>query len=358
MIETAKILIDTCIYLNLSKQEATWVLRSLHTEEQRIEMLEWIRQNLEKHPKPIEVIIAACEIQEKHCDKRTDFIFDKDLEKRKSLIIVNSPSSAGTMKVARWNMADADNIGIAFLEFPFDAFTFPRKYTVEDIKAINAQNDFMEWWWLTDAFCEFLKVNLDDFDRIAVWHGDSTSELMFLYFFADYYRKPFYTLDVSPYVKHDRGVEPSFLHPGQLAKLYGKERLLTDEEVVNLRGKALNIKIGDTGYHHVNDEGIVMNVMPESYTDTIHAVLLRHGGELRMSRLVGELMGLELKKCSEHFIEKLIIHHLRHGLIKAFWVVDGMEITPNKFYFNIGHNPGPKDFCYSTVIVRLPKALY
>ena len=291
-------------------------------------------------------------MSDKHIYKST--IFDKDLYKRKSLIIVNSPSSAGTMKVARWNMEDADNIGIVFLDFPFDAFTFPRKYTVEDIKTINSQNDFMEWWWLTDAFCEFLKINLDDFDRIAVWHGNSTSELMFLYFFADYYRKPFYIQDVSLYAKNDRCIEPSFLKPQELARLYGRESLLTEEEVMNLRVKALNLKIGDTGYHQVNDEGEVYNVLPEDYTGIIHSVLQRHGGELKMSRLVGELLGLELKGCSTHFVEKLIIHHLRNDLIKAYWICDGTEIKPEEYFFNIGQDPGPKEFCYRTVIVRLP----
>ena len=44
--------------------------------------------------------------------------------------------------------------------------------------------------------------------------------------------------------RNDVWGKPSFLHPGQLAKLYGKERLLSDEEVVNLQVKALNLKIG------------------------------------------------------------------------------------------------------------------
>ena len=280
--------------------------------------------------------------------------FDKDLDHRKSLIIVNSPSSAGCMKVARWSMNDANNIGIAFVDFPFDSFTFPQKYTETEIKALNDQNDFMEWWWLTDVFCEFLKLDLNQFEKITVWHGDTTSDLMFLYFFADYYRKPFHVLDVSLYAKNDRGVEPAFLNPTQLAKLHGKEKLLTDEELVNLRLKALNIKIGDTGYHHINDAGIVTNVQPEDYTDAIYSVLQRNGGELKMSRFVGELLGIDLKKCSTHFIEKLIIHHLRKGLIKAFWLDDGSEVSSSDCYFNIGQDPGPKEFCYRTVKVTLP----
>ena len=66
MIETAKIIIACCRYLNLSKQEATWVLQILHTVEQRREMLEWMRQNLTENPEPVDVIIAAGEIQMRH----------------------------------------------------------------------------------------------------------------------------------------------------------------------------------------------------------------------------------------------------------------------------------------------------
>lgn len=77
---------------------------------------------------------------------------------------------------------------------------------------------------------------------------------------------------------------------------------------MNLRVKALNLKIGDTGYHQVNDEGEVYNVLPKDYTGIIHSVLQRHGGEIKMSHLVGELLGLELKGCSTHFVEKLIIN--------------------------------------------------
>ena len=131
---------------------------------------------------------------------------------------------------------------------------------------------------------------------------------MFLHFFADYYRKPFYIQDVSLYAKNDRCIEPSFLKPQELARLYGRESLLTEEEVMNLRVKALNLKIGDTGYHQVNDEGEVYNVLPADYTGIIHSVPQRHGGEIKMSHLVGELLRLELKGCSTHFVEKLIIN--------------------------------------------------
>ena len=77
---------------------------------------------------------------------------------------------------------------------------------------------------------------------------------------------------------------------------------------MNLRVKTLNLKIGNTGYHQVNDEGEVYNVLPADYTGIINSVLQRHGGEIKMSRLVGELLGLELKGCSTQFVEKLIIN--------------------------------------------------
>jgi hypothetical protein len=72
-----------------------------------------------------------------------------------------------------------------------------------------------------------------------------------------------------------------------------------------------------------------------------------------MSRLVGELLGLELKGCSTHFVEKLIIHHLRKDRIKAFWIADGSEVDTKDCFFKIGQNPNPKEFCYRTVNIRL-----
>ena len=72
------------------------------------------------------------------------------------------------------------------------------------------------------------------------------------------------------------------------------------------------------------------------------------------SRLVAEQLGNENAWDSTHFIEKLIIHHLRNDLIKAYWICDGTEIKPEEYFFNIGQDPGPKEFCYRTVIVRLP----
>lgn len=66
MIEASKILLSCCSYLNLSKQEATWVLQILSTVKERQEMIEWMRQNIMANPDPVEVIIAAAEIQMKH----------------------------------------------------------------------------------------------------------------------------------------------------------------------------------------------------------------------------------------------------------------------------------------------------
>ena len=73
-----------------------------------------------------------------------------------------------------------------------------------------------------------------------------------------------------------------------------------------------------------------------------------------MDRMVGELIGKEIDWCSTHFVEKLIIHHLRKGLVKAYWICDSSEVESSDFYFNIGQAPLPKEFCYSTVKVRLP----
>ena len=66
MIEKAKILIECCKYLGLTKEEAELVLKILHTEEQRSYMICWMRENIERNPQSIDVILAACEIHEDH----------------------------------------------------------------------------------------------------------------------------------------------------------------------------------------------------------------------------------------------------------------------------------------------------
>jgi hypothetical protein len=66
MTEREELLIDCCIALDLTREETKMVFRAIPTLEQREEMLTWMEQNMEKHPKPIEVIMAAGIIQARH----------------------------------------------------------------------------------------------------------------------------------------------------------------------------------------------------------------------------------------------------------------------------------------------------
>lgn len=281
-------------------------------------------------------------------------IFDKNLEEKKSLIIVNNPSDAGRMKMARWGVKDADNIGIVHLYFYFDAYPYPAEYTDSAIKALDSHCTYSTLPWLTDTFREFLKLNLDDFERIAVWHGNQTSDLMFLYFFADYYGKPFHVMDISQCAQKMDVSAPSALSAFELSQFFGKERLLTMAEVEDLRSKLKCIRLNDTGYHSINTDGVVVNVYPEQYTDILYSVLKQNGGELKMGRYVGQIVSEEIRFNSIDFIEKVIIHHLKNGLLKAFWIDDNTPIPPDQCRFVIEQFPDSRDFTYGKVIVRLP----
>ncbi len=66
-----ELLIDGCKIYDLSKEEAAAVLQILLTQEQVIDMLKWMQQNIHCNHDPIDVIIAACEIQTDHKFKKS-----------------------------------------------------------------------------------------------------------------------------------------------------------------------------------------------------------------------------------------------------------------------------------------------
>ena len=140
--------------------------------------------------------------------------------------------------------------------------------------------------------------------------------------------------------------------------LFGKEELLNMEDVVALKDKAQSIIDGDTGLHRLNPDGKVETVLPEQYTQCLISVLEKNGGQLIMSRLVGQLMGQELWPSSEYFVNKVIAHHIKTGLVQPIWEADGSIIPIEECYPNYPtieyQNPGPKDFVCRRVIIKLP----
>ena len=281
-------------------------------------------------------------------------VFDKNLNEKKSLIIVNHPSDAGRLKMARWGVDGADDIGIVHTYFAFDSYPYPTEYSDSAIKELDSHCFYSTLPWLTDTFREFLKLNLDDYERIAVWYGNQTSDLMFLYFFADYYAKPFHVMDIAQYAKDMEVSAPSALSAFELSRLFGKERLLTMTEVEDLRSNLKSIRLNDTGYHCINNDGAVVNVLPEQYTDILYSVLQQNGGELKMGRYIGQIIAEEIRFNSLDFIEKIIIYHLKNGLLKAFWIDDNTPIPPDQCRFVIEQFPDSRDFTYGKVVVRLP----
>lgn len=205
---------------------------------------------------------------------------------------------------------------------------FPEEYTEPAIRAIDKEFYYKNSSCLTDVFCEFLKVDLNNFERITVWHGNHTSDLMFLYFFADYYGKPFYVMDIAKHVEQPEVVDPSDLPLKDLARLFGKEILLTQKEVDYYRLNAHSLRVNDTGYHRLDKNGYIANILPEEFTKAYIDVIDDHGGEVLLIRLTNKLLSSEMKYSSLDLVEKVLLYLLITETLKAYWSVDKTNCKP------------------------------
>ena len=61
-----KLLMDGCKLMGLSFDEYLATYQILLTQEQIEDMLLWMIKNIKSNPQAMDVILAACEIQEKH----------------------------------------------------------------------------------------------------------------------------------------------------------------------------------------------------------------------------------------------------------------------------------------------------
>lgn len=61
-----KLLMDGCKLMGLSFDEYLATYQILLSQEQIEDMLLWMIKNIKSNPHPMDVILAACEIQEKH----------------------------------------------------------------------------------------------------------------------------------------------------------------------------------------------------------------------------------------------------------------------------------------------------
>ena len=58
-----ELLVRGCKLMGLSREDAVLVYRIQSSADEIEEMLVWMAQNIKSQPKPIDVIVAACEIQ-------------------------------------------------------------------------------------------------------------------------------------------------------------------------------------------------------------------------------------------------------------------------------------------------------
>ena len=66
-----KVLMDGCKLLGLGFDEFLAIYQILLTEEQVLDMIMWMHKNIKSHPEPMDLILAACEIQEKYKRKES-----------------------------------------------------------------------------------------------------------------------------------------------------------------------------------------------------------------------------------------------------------------------------------------------
>ena len=69
MTRKEELLVDGCKLIGLSNDETLLVFQLLRTEEEFSDMLDWLIKNIKSRPKPIYIIMAAGEIQEKYQKK-------------------------------------------------------------------------------------------------------------------------------------------------------------------------------------------------------------------------------------------------------------------------------------------------
>ena len=279
-------------------------------------------------------------------------VFDKNLYEKKHLIVVNSSSAAETIKATLDYIESTDNTGVVYIDFAFDAHPFPKEYTEPSIRAINKEFYYKNSSCLTDVFCEFLKVDLNNFERITVWHGNRTSDLMFLYFFADYYGKPFYVVDIAKHVEQPEVVDLSDLSLKDLVRLLGKEILLTQKDVDYYRLNAYRLRVNDTGYHGLDKNGFIVNILPEEFTKAYMDVIDDHGGEVLLARMMNRLLSGEMRYCSLDLLEKILLYLLITETLKAYWSANNTAMYPEEYNYHIVKSSFPKEFNYQRVIIR------
>lgn len=240
------------------------------------------------------------------------------LEGKTSLIIVNDASSAGYLELSKRNFAHYEKIGILCTEFYFDAFPFPAQYNDSYIASLSKQGPYKSNRWAVSSLRDFLKVDLLQYEKITLWFGNTTSEKMFLYFFARYYGRPFYVVDYGAFAEEGRPMFLDIMGGTSASDMLLRERLITKDELCELQRKANNLLINDTGFHALDEEGEVHNVSPEAYSSMIYEILEKNGGSMNISHLIGQMMG-NLPFNSEKFDNKLIAWHLNNGLLRSTW---------------------------------------
>lgn len=231
-------------------------------------------------------------------------------DNHKILIIVKNHTDYGYFRMALYNSKYL-NADIAVFPFPFDAALIPTSLDYKDLKN-SIENSKISYFDI--KLRKFYKIDFSKYNRIILCHGNNTNDLMLLMFFAKYYNKPFYELDISNYKNNDglaffRNLDFSFIR-----NLFGKESLVSGSQIKKLQKDWDFLKEKDTGFHSVNNDGFVVNSNPDKYWEEISNIL--KDSALSLARLVGEMMSRHIFN-TEQYVLKVILYFFLKGKLQV-----------------------------------------
>lgn len=240
----------------------------------------------------------------------------------KTLIVVNG-SSIGEMKIAKHFLPEAENIEIKGFKYPFEFDVRGPYKTKED--AIK-------------PFRKYLGMNLDSFGRIALWHGNSVSDKLFVLFFSLYLDRPFYKIDLYQYADGLDVIRVGFPCLN-LSSLIGKEVLVSETELHCLHKEAMDILGPGSGLYASNSNSELIEAKVEDYKGWFSEFLSNNNYSFPLNPLISKLL-VSLKYNSIEFCEEIIRRLLKEGFLSAHNSLSGKPV------FTFRHD-------YRNVIIQL-----
>ena len=261
----------------------------------------------------------------------------------KTLLIVKDKSDYGYLKFAKYSTiySDADILAI---NIPFDACLMPQNFDYDSVKKVLRNSNIINHSFYYNDLRKIFKTDFSQYSRIILWHGNNTNDLMLLMFWAVYYNKPFFEINISNYKNREGLAALQILGIDFLKNLIGKETLVSDSRLNELQKHWELLKKNDTGFHSVNNNGFIINISTEVLLPQIINILGTK--TLTLARLIGEMMSQNIFN-TETFIYKIIAHFILNGKLQAIQKSDDRilnnKLTPKSI----------NELEYSNTLIRL-----